>query len=331
MRWDEAVDHFTTALKLARKSPNTITSYLSDLGLAIDYWGRERKRREILEDVGTLTGDDIADWVFAMHRCQHSPRTVERRQASLRLFLAYATEQGWIAASPYPESKVIQPKRSTARAEVIYLTADQVQTLMKTVEAGFPRDPLWVQQRDNALFWLLLATGMRISEACQVTRKQIKEGMARGILSIVGKGDKRRHIALPQAVHASLARYDQSRPSTTLGEYFVTQRRVPPGHVYPVTPLAPREVQRRLHRYVEKARLALPLTPHKLRHTYATALLATGVDIRMVQEALGHAHLATTEIYTHVRIDTQRSAAERLEYLSNPRQVVDNYSDKESP
>ncbi|PSR25749.1 MAG: hypothetical protein C7B46_20520 [Sulfobacillus benefaciens] len=136
MRWDDAVDQFTNALKWARKSPHTITSYLSDLRLAIDYWTQTRQRYPIVEDVGQWTSDDIADWLFAMHQ-QQSPRTVQRRWASLKLFLAYLVEQGWIPQSPYPDSRVIQRKRTALTAEVIYLTETQVVALMRAVEKGF--------------------------------------------------------------------------------------------------------------------------------------------------------------------------------------------------
>lgn len=119
---------------------------------------------------------------------------------------------------------------------------------------------------------------------------------------------------------------DKSRPDTAIAQFFVTQRRIPPGQKFPITPLSPREVQRHLHRYATEARMGLPLTPHKLRHIFATALVATGVDIRVVQEALGHAHLSTTEIYTHVRIDTQRQAADHLSYLPHDHDNTENFS-----
>ena len=317
MRWDEAVDQFTSALKLARKSPHTIASYLSDLRLAIDYWIGQRQRLTVLDDVTTLSRDDIADWLFFLHQKQQSARTIQRRRASLKLFLAYLVEQGWIPESPYPESRVIQPTRKATVSEIIYLSEDQVTQLMKTVQKGFPQDLTWIQRRDEALFWLLLGTGLRVSEACGLTRAQVRDGLTRGSMSIVGKGEKRRQVALPQAIQEPLTHYDRIRPATAVPQFFVTQRRIPRGQEFPVTPLAPREVQRRIHRYATEAQLGLPLTPHKMRHTYATALLATGVDIRVVQEALGHAHLSTTEIYTHVRIEAQRYAVDHIDYLKN--------------
>lgn len=314
MDWDQALDRFATALKWANRSPHTMSGYLSDLTLAANYWQSQQGRHDILTDLQNLTADDIANWLF-YESTRHSPRTVQRRRASLKLFLAYAVEQGWIPTSPFPDSRVIRSREQGARPEVIYLTTDEARRLMAAVEQGAPQDPLWVQYRDRAFFWVLLGTGLRISEACGLTVTQIHDGMRREILSVVGKGNKRRDLAFPPALHGAVQTYLHVRPATALSAFFLTQQRVPKGQEFPVRALQPREIQRRIKRYAEVANLTTQLTPHKLRHTYATALLATGVDIRVVQEALGHSHLATTEIYTHVRMETQRAAAEHIEYL----------------
>lgn len=315
MDWDQAVDRFATALKWANRSPHTVSGYLSDLTLAANYWQHQREREGLLTDLRQLTADDIANWLFD-ESTRHSPRTVQRRRASLKLFLAYATEQGWIPASPYPDSKVIRSREHSARPEVLYLTADEARRFMATVEQGFPQDPLWVQYRDRAFFWVLLATGLRISEACGLTLSQIHDALNRQVLSVVGKGNKRREIAFPAMLQSAIGPYLTYRPATTVASYFLTQQRVPKGQSFPIRALQPREMQRRIKRYAHAAQLTDKLTPHKLRHTYATALLATNVDIRVVQEALGHSHLSTTEVYTHVRVETQRAAAERIEYLT---------------
>lgn len=321
MDWDHAVDLFATALKWANRSPHTISGYLSDLTLAANYWQHQRGRSDIMSDLRNLTADDIANWLFD-ETTHHSPRTVQRRRASLKLFLAYAVEQGWISTSPYPDSNVIRSREHIARPEVLYLTTKEAQQFMAAVDHGFPQDPLWIQYRDRAFFWLLLGTGLRVSEACTLTLRQVQDGLVREVLSIVGKGNKRRELAFPRVLHNAFETYLNVRPATTITACFVTQQRIPKGQPFPIRALQPREVQRRIKRYAQSARLTSKLTPHKLRHTYATALLATGVDIRVVQEALGHSHLATTEVYTHVRIESQRIAADHIEYL--PKNAQDN-------
>lgn len=316
MTWDEAVDRFATALKFANRSANTITAYLSDLALAVEYWTQVRGRHGIVSDLSELTSDDVANWLFTLREVQELSRaTVQRRQASLKLFLAYAVEQRWITASPYPESNVIKAKETSAKRNIVYLESDQATQFMRAVSAGLPNDPEWVQRRDSALLWLMLATGLRISETCQLTMKDIADGMRLGRLSVVGKGNKQRYVALPTATHPSLKAYRTIRPATTLDAFFVTQRRVPKGQTFPITPLMPREVRRRIEQYTVRSGLPMHLSPHKLRHTFATNLLNTGADIRVVQEALGHAHLATTEIYAHINAKTQQDAAKRLPYL----------------
>jgi len=311
--WVAAVDQFTAALTLAGRSPQTVAAYRSDLSVAMAWWAAQG-RSAIAQDLTALTSSDIATWWAAQQTEGRSPRTQARRQASLKLFLAYAVEQHWLSQSPYPVSGVIRRHREGAKPPMIYLTDAEVRQLMQAITAGLAQDPPWVTTRDLAYFGLVLATGLRISEACAVTEAQMHTALSHGVLSVVGKGSKRRQVALPVAIHPWIRAYQDVRPAFAGTSLWVTRGRSGT-HAQVLGPLRPREVQRRLHRYAAVAGLTEALTPHKLRHTYATALLAVGTDIRVVQEALGHAHLSTTEIYTHVRVTQQQAAAKRLGYL----------------
>ncbi len=118
----------------------------------------------------------------------------------------------------------------------------------------------------------MLGTGLRISEVMGLSLHDITEGMRRGHLNIIGKGDKRRQVALPTATHASLMAYRAVRPPTELATFFVTQRRIPKGQTCPIRPLAAREVQRGSQHYAAQAALPVHLKPHKMRHTFASII-----------------------------------------------------------
>ena len=311
--WTTAVDQFTAALTLAGRSPQTVAAYRSDLTVAMAWWTAQG-RPAIAEDLTALTSNDIATGWATQQTDGRSPRTRSRGQASPKLFLAYAVEQHWLSQSPYPASGVIRSHCEGGKPPIIYLTDAEVRQLIQAITAGLAQDPPWVTARDLAYFGVVLATGLRISEACAVTEAQMHTALSHRVLSVVGKGSKCRQVALPAAIHPWIRAYQGVRPAFAGPSLWMTRGRSG-AHAQVLGPLMPREVQRRLHRYAAAAGLTKALTPQKLRHTYATALLEAGTDIRVVQEALGHAHLSTTEIYTHVRVTQQQAAAERLGYL----------------
>lgn len=317
MQWDAAVDGFVTGMKIAGRSPHTITNYASDLAQARAYWTQQRNRHTLLQDLRALTADDVANWLQYL-RNQVSPRTFLRRRSSLKTFLAYAVEQQWIDQSPYPVSQVLKEHDAMPTPQIVYLTPEQVPTFMTAVSRGMKQDRPWVRARDVALMWVLLTTGMRISEACRVTLAQMTELKETGKITVTGKGNKTRTLSVPQAIGPYLDAYQAQRPKTPLAVFFVSQRQIPATQSFPVTPLTPQVVQRRMQRYAARSGLHLHLTPHKLRHTYATNLLQSGADIRTVQEALGHTHVTTTTIYTHVAKKAQAEAVNRLPYLPSP-------------
>jgi integrase/recombinase XerC len=242
-----------------------------------------------------LTGLDIGElraWLAEEHRAGHARATVARRAAAVRAFTAFACRRGWLAADPGAQLRA--PKVHKRLPQVL----DQAQILAVLDGPGREGGPADAAAglRDTAIMELLYASGIRVSELCGLDLDDLDRG--RRTVRVLGKGGKERMVpvGIPavRAVDAWLAagRGLLANPRSG-GAIFVG---VKGGRI------DPRTVRRVVHGRLAAA--AVPDTgPHGLRHTAATHLLEGGADLRSLQEMLGHASLATTQIYTHVSVD----------------------------
>ena len=236
--------------------------------------------------------------------------TVGGRLAAIRSFYRHAARQGWIETDPM--AGVRSPRRPGRLPRV--LSADDAARL---VEAPARRGPEArrgiglavadaLARRDAALLELLYATGMRISEAASLTIDRIDVGRRR--LRVIGKGAKERELLFGRPAQAAVQAYLASgRPRLAHGGKAA--------HPTPALflnarggPLSARGARLVVDRWVEATGVATRTSPHTLRHSFATHLLEGGADLRSVQELLGHANLATTQIYTHLSDAAVRSA-----------------------
>jgi len=311
--WDAAVDEYVTALVMTQKSPNTIAAYTQDLAQWRLWFAQYAPA--VLADVAGLTPAMIqaalrwAQTPKAHKGAGWSTGTQTRRRIVLRQWTTYGTHRGWWPHSPFPEPPVGMRQRRPATRLPIYLTADETQTLLDApTEHAAPKHDTphaWISARDRALLTLLATTGIRVGECCRLTVADIAQAHASGVLRVTGKGNKTREIPLTPGTRETLAAYDARRPPTLTLAYFITVHG---------NPLTPRDIQRRVKQYTRHLPTTKPITPHKLRHTFATHVLAAGANLREVQELLGHAHIATTEIYTHVQASQLITAVRRLPY-----------------
>jgi integrase/recombinase XerC len=160
-----------------------------------------------------------------------------------------------------------------------------------------------VYYRDRAILETIYSCGLRISELCGLTIEDFN--VAERILRVRGKGKKERLVPIGEHAIQAIEMYWQKlglRGESKDPVFWKSQNKCAPMH--------PRVIQNRLKKYLIRARLDPKITPHKLRHSYATHLLDAGADLRSVQELLGHAHLVTTEVYTHVSIERLKKAYE---------------------
>jgi integrase/recombinase XerC len=296
--WADALDGFCDHLRLERDvSPHTLRAYRSDLNSLFRHAVRLQLASPADLDVAALRS-----WLAFSHTTGRSRATLARRAASARGFTAWAQRRGLAAddpgvrlASPKPQRRlpeVLRPAEAIAVLDAA--TAADVQSV----------DPV-AELRDRAVLEVLYATGIRVSELCGLDIDDIDAG--RCTIRVLGKGRKERTVpigapalrAVDEWLSAGRPRWctPESGPAMLLGARGGR--------------LDPRAARRIVHERLGRVEGLPDMGPHGLRHSAATHLLEGGADLRTVQEILGHATLATTQIYTHVSIERLRATYER--------------------
>ena len=247
----------------------------------------------------TQINPDILEQYIAKLHSTYKPKTTKRKIASLKAFFHYLEYKEIIDLNPFNKVQVhfrepvILPKTIPLPVVETFLTTIYRQRRTATTLYQ-KRNAL----RDAAVAELLFATGMRISELC--TLKSHDVNLYDGTILIYGKGDKERYIQLASddVIHI-LDEYRRSFSTeiSSSAHFFVNQSGAP---------LSDQSVRRMINKYCSLAAIDLHITPHMFRHTFATSLLEADVDIRYIQEMLGHSSINVTQIYTHVAVGKQR-------------------------
>ena len=260
-------------------SDHTLAAYRSDLKGAAVFLQRQAK---------TLTGaqrQDLLAYLTQRVKAGARPRTTARLLSSLRRFYHYLVREGRLQADP--SAQIAAPK--LGRPLPKSLTEHEVESLLET-----PDVKQVLGLRDRAMLELLYASGLRVSESIALPVSQLN--LRQGVLRVVGKGNKERLVPLGEEAADWLERYlNEARPSLLRGRIsdalFVTQRG---------TAMTRQAFWHLIKRYARQAGIRTNLSPHGLRHSFATHLLNHGADLRVLQMLLGHSNLSTTQIYTHV-------------------------------
>jgi integrase/recombinase XerD len=283
--FDQPVRDFLTWLRVeGGLSVATLSAYGRDL-------------RDLLEDMaeqGIRTPDevgprDLAAHVQTLHRDRGmQPSSIARHLSTIRMFFKYLEAERRINRSP--ASPLVPPTRWKRLPGV--LSPKQMRTLVEAAAPGTSR--LW--QRDRALVEVMYAAGLRASEAGTLRVSDWKQELA--VVLVTGKGDKQRLVPIGAPAVAALEQYcEELRPQLARFDDGRDEDRLLLSHTgRPIERVAVWQIIRRL-----AARAGLErVHPHMLRHSFATHMLAGGADLRVVQELLGHADIATTQIYTHI-------------------------------
>jgi integrase/recombinase XerC len=269
------VESFLDYLRVERQtSPHTLDAYRRDLASLLEWCGAND-----LADVTALHATQLRAFVAAEHRRGLSPKSLQRRMSACRSFFAWLLRHGRIAANP--AAQIRAPKAPRKLPQV--LDADEATALVEVpVDAPLGR-------RDRALLELFYSSGLRLSELCGLRWRDLD--LDDGLVNVLGKG--RRERSVPLGSHARAA----------LGEW---RRETGAGADDPVFPgrgggpITPRAVQLRVATLAQRQGLFKRVHPHLLRHSFASHILESSGDLRGVQELLGHADIATTQIYTHL-------------------------------
>ncbi len=259
-------------------SPNTIRAYSIDLASYVE-WTERLGISPLVPTHRQLRG-----YLGELDRARYSRRTIARRLSSLRAFFAYLLENNIVASNP--ASVLSAPKMPRRLPKVA--PQDVLDALLAA-----PDPSTAVGLRDRAVLELLYATGMRVSELSALDTGSLD--FTGGYVRVFGKGSKERILPIHRlAIDRLRAYFRDARPEMTrlpTDAFFLSTRG---------NRLSPDAVRRLMRRHLESAGESLSISPHVLRHTYATHLLEGGADLRTVQELLGHVALSTTQIYTHV-------------------------------
>ena len=276
-----------------RLSPKTLEAYERDVRQCLTFLGEHLGKKISLSVFSKLAPADVRAFMAMRRGDGVASRSLMRALAGLRSFAKFLEREGRgrvgaLAAVRAPKIGKTLPKPLTIESARRVADAD--------LRAGEDREP-WVLARDAAVMALLYGSGLRISEALGLKRREVPEPGRGDVIVVLGKGGKMRMVPVLQNVLALIADYVAICPYDLPpdGPIFVGAKG---------GPLSPRIVQLAMARI--RGALGLPdtATPHALRHSFATHLLARGGDLRAIQELLGHASLSTTQIYTAV--DTEQ-------------------------
>ncbi|MDZ4063932.1 MAG: site-specific tyrosine recombinase/integron integrase [Coriobacteriia bacterium] len=274
-----AVDRFMTHLRVERRlSPHTLRAYAADIERYLDW-----AAREAVEPLGP-THRQLRGYLAEMDAAQYARRTVARRLSALRSWFAFLVEESLVDTDP--TIALATPKRPGKLPRI--LSAEMLDALIAAPAADTPEG-----RRDRAVLELLYASGMRVGELSALDLGDVD--FAQQTVRIMGKGSKERIVPLHRRALDTLTDYMQhARPDLMRQEspaLFLSVRG---------NRLSADAVRRLLSHHATTAGVDLHVSPHIIRHTFATHLLDAGADLRTVQELLGHVALSTTQIYTHV-------------------------------
>ena len=272
-------------------------------------------------DWALLGRDDFRQYLRFLGRNDFGPSAIRVRFSALRSFYKFLMRRGWVETSPLKELSLPKIAKRLPR----FLTVEQMTALLaapfKELEAirnssGKRKHPAPFF-RDAAILETIYSCGLRIGELCQIKAGEIDFDTQ--VVHVHGKGKKERLAPIGNTALEAISRYWKMLARSPLPEepaFFASLKKR--------SPVYPRLVQLRLKHYLVACRLDPALTPHKLRHSYATHLLDAGADLRSIQEMLGHANLATTQVYTHLSIDRLKEAYDKADLDGHRNRLQEN-------
>lgn len=273
-----------------RLDPKTLKSYRIDL--------QQFCSHPCINEADCITSDVLESFIATLHN-QFQPKTVKRKIASLKAFFRFLEYRGIITQNPFGRIQIHfrEPIRlpKTIPLHTLELFLTTIYSQCKSANTLYQRKNAL---RDAAVAELLFSSGMRISELCALRPDNVN--LYDGTILIYGKGSKERRIQIGNdAVIDILKKYENefSKQIHMCCHFFANQNG---------TSLSDQCVRRMINKYCSLAAIEMHITPHMFRHTFATSLLEADVDIRYIQEMLGHSSINITEIYTHVALAKQR-------------------------
>lgn len=269
-------------------SQYTIVCYQRDVEQFFEFMNEQG-----IHHLHEVTYNDVRLYLTKLYERKQSSRSISRKISSLRSFYKFLLREKKVKENPF--ALVALPKKEQKIPNFLY--EQELERLFYVNDVNTA-----IGQRNQAILELLYATGVRVSECCHIQLSDIDFSVS--TILIHGKGNKQRYVPFGRFAKEALERYIHHGRRELL-------QKAKSAHAYLFVnargnPLTPRGVRYILDEIVKKAALTQNISPHVLRHTFATHLLNEGADMRTVQELLGHAHLSSTQVYTHVTKDRLR-------------------------
>lgn len=282
-------------------SKHTVTSYRRDLhefnGLLAEETG-----------VKAVTGAEIRSFVIGLHG-RNGPATVARKLSSLRSYFRFLQRQSLIGANPL--DGITGPR--IGKSIPNFLTVDQVFQLLESPDRSDR-----FMNRDKAILELLYSTGIRVAELVSADLDDLD--LSAGMLRVKGKGNKERLVPVGRPAIEAIIVYQKGERAELVMKSIGAGKTVDDQALFLNNRggrLTTRSIERFVDKYGQRARIPVPVSPHALRHSFATHLLEMGADLRSVQELLGHASLSTTQKYTHLTLDHLTEIYDKSHPLGN--------------
>jgi len=275
---EELVREFTEHLFVEKRhSPNTVDGYRRDISRFVTFQPKASLK--------SITPSDIREFLLSLHNQGLSSRSIARSLSALKSFFKYLVEENLISENPVETLETPKIWRKLPHT----LSLNEVESLLNQ-----PNTETLLGLRDKAMLEVLYATGVRVSELISLELNDLN--LEVGFIRSYGKGGKERVIPLGEVAQSYLKIYlEQSRPklvkNQNLPALFISRRKMP---------MTRQAFWKILKQYVLQSGITLKVSPHTLRHAFATHLLERGADLRSVQEMLGHSDISTTQIYTHI-------------------------------
>ena len=295
MKQDPVIERFLDSLWAERGlSDNSLQSYRHDL---LHLQNRLGVRSQ---GIKTATREDLLAVLAAEVQQGKSPRSISRYLSAYRQFYRWLVREGTISSDPVALIESPKTGRGLPRA----LSEQDVESLLAAPDTG-----TMLGMRDRAMLELMYATGLRVSELVGLQLSNLN--LNQGVIRVIGKGQKERLVPIGDEAHESLKVYlSDGRPALLKGVQtdcvFVTTRKAG---------MTRQAFWYMVRRYASQCGISKKLSPHMLRHSFATHLLNHGADLRVVQLLLGHSDLSTTQIYTHIA----REGLKRMHEAHHPR------------
>ena len=296
------IDRFLTYLTTERGfSENTVAAYMNDLSQLTRFVEEEARKQDIEPSWDGFSRQGMLSYLLSLQERQYAETTRARKIAAARSFFKFLAAEGIIKEDPTRNMESLNVGRSLPRP----ISVSQVRALLEQpAKQSTPE-----ATRDSAMLQLLYASGMRVSELVSLNVEDVNTSS--GDVRCFGKGHKERIIPIHQTAVAAVERYvGEARPRLLRRDderaMFLNHRG---------ERLTRQGFWQILKQYARAAGLEGEVTPHTLRHSFATHMLSGGADLRAVQELLGHANISTTQVYTHLTTEHVRRAYEK----SHPR------------